>query len=243
MTTMDRTGQDGPSHASQSDADQVIYHVSHDVRASARALSQLPDWITADLVAAGLALPPDVANSLEMMRVHAARLDSMMRDLLEYSRIGRFQTPMSVNWNSVIDDVLAAHPLPEGFCLTRDLGAVSACLGPADADRLVQALLSNAVRHHDKPAGTILIETRASGGFCHLTVTDDGPGIAPALRPKALRLMATLRPRDEVEGSGVGLASVSKIAEFYGGSVSWPDVPAGRGLAILVSLPITPPAG
>ena len=52
------------------------------------------------------------------------------------------------------------------------------------------------------------------------TVCDDGPGIPEEFRAKVLGAMTTLRPRDEVEGSGMGLANIRKIAEHYSGTVS-----------------------
>jgi signal transduction histidine kinase len=53
--------------------------------------------------------------------------------------------------------------------------------------------------------------------------------------------MTTLRPRDEVEGSGMGLAISNKIALHYGGSMAVATSPFGRGTQIEVRLPIAHP--
>lgn len=227
----------GRSEGGADRLDEIIYHISHDVRACSRALLVLPDWIAEDMAKAGQELPPGVDDAICMMRKQASRLDGILRDLLEFSRIGRFQSPAYVDWADVTQSVTNAGLLPQGFALTCDFQAKGAVLGRSDAERLVEALLSNAVKHHDKGQGQITIATRTEGALCHLTVCDDGPGIPTDLRAKALKLLATLRPRDEIEGSGVGLATVCKIAETYGGSVSWPELPTPRGLAICVSLP------
>jgi signal transduction histidine kinase len=50
--------------------------------------------------------------------------------------------------------------------------------------------------------------------------------------------MTTLRPRDEVEGSGMGLALVKKIISFYGGRLDWVDNASGRGTGFVVHLPL-----
>ena len=52
-----------------------------------------------------------------------------------------------------------------------------------------------------------------------ILITDDGPGIPERFYAKALGAMTTLRPRDEVEGTGMGLANVRKIAAHYGGHI------------------------
>jgi signal transduction histidine kinase len=52
-----------------------------------------------------------------------------------------------------------------------------------------------------------------------LSVKDDGPGIAPEYHERVFRLFHTLRPRDEVEGSGMGLAIVKKLVEAHGGEI------------------------
>jgi len=73
------------------------------------------------------------------------------------------------------------------------------------------------VKHHDKEMGKIHIGARQQGGFVTLSVSDDGPGIEEKFQDRVFSPMTTLRPRDEVEGSGMGLANVQKIARHYGG--------------------------
>ena len=67
-------------------------------------------------------------------------------------------------------------------------------------------------------------------------VRDDGPGILPELHHKAIKMFQTLKPRDETEGSGMGLAIVRKITEHYGGSISI-DSDGSFGTTIVVRWP------
>jgi len=107
-----------------------------------------------------------------------------------------------------------------------------------DALMLWGALISNAVKHHHRPSGQIIAATRAEGETVRLSVCDDGPGIPEQFHAKMLGAMTTLRPRDEVEGTGMGLAHVSKIAAHYGGSVRLCNrQEGGGGLRIDVVLP------
>ena len=60
-------------------------------------------------------------------------------------------------------------------------------------------------------------------------VADDGEGIAPEHAGRVFKMFQTLKPRDEIQGSGMGLAIVSRIVESQGGRVWFEDRPAGRG--------------
>ena len=57
------------------------------------------------------------------------------------------------------------------------------------------------------------------GELIEFVVSDDGPGIPTTLHEKAFGMFQTLKRRDEVEGSGMGLALVKKTVETYGGTI------------------------
>jgi signal transduction histidine kinase len=80
-------------------------------------------------------------------------------------------------------------------------------------------LIGNALKHHDRPDGRIAITVQEQGEWYVFLVTDDGPGIPTAFHQKIFQMFQTLRPRDEVEGSGMGLAIVKKIVEGQGGTI------------------------
>jgi signal transduction histidine kinase len=82
-------------------------------------------------------------------------------------------------------------------------------------------LIENAVKHHHRPAqGRVVIAAQAAGDFVEFTVADDGPGIEPEYHERVFDVFQTLRPRDELEGSGMGLAIVKKLVESYGGTIT-----------------------
>ena len=227
------------SQADTQDIDDFIYLMSHDVRASIRALLELPQWIVEDLEDAGVDLSGPVANSIEMMNRHTARLDRMLVDLLAYSRVGRMQQVSEVDVNACLDDVLSSLPIPEGMTLTRDIGCSHVHMGEQDALMLWNTLISNSIKHHHKAAsGSISVSAQTEGTMVRFTVIDDGPGIPEKFYAKALGAMTTLRPRDEVEGTGMGLANARKIATHYGGSISLSDTAGAKsGLRVDLVMP------
>jgi len=220
------------------DIDDLIYLMSHDVRASVRALLELPQWIAEDLEEAGVPISGSVAQSIDMMNKHTARLDRMLIDLLAYSRVGRMQDVIRVDLNAMLEEVLGQIRLPDGMRIVRDIAPVPVRMGEQDALLMISALIGNAVKHHDTPnKGEILFQTSRTAGWVILTVSDNGPGIAAQDYEKAISAMTTLRPRDEVEGTGMGLANVRKIAAHYGGQISLAPAAPSRGLSVRVTLP------
>ncbi|MFY0646870.1 sensor histidine kinase [Sulfitobacter geojensis] len=219
------------SGASQ-DIEDFIYLISHDVRASVRALLELPRWIEEDLEEAGVKIDGSVAASIELMNRHTGRLDRMLVDLLTFSRIGRMQEVRENHLPRVLDQVLEDIPVPAGFAVIRDMECDQLVMGDRDVLTLFDALVGNALKHHDKSSGQIVISTSVQAGEVVLSVADDGPGIPPEYRENVFGAMRTLRPRDEVEGSGMGLANVRKIATLYGGSARITDSPYGRGTLV-----------
>ncbi|NNE53232.1 MAG: sensor histidine kinase, partial [Sulfitobacter sp.] len=96
----------------------------------------------------------------------------------------------------------------------------------------------NAIKHHDRDGGQIIVRTRLEPGEMILEVEDDGPGICPFYQEKVFELFQTLRPRDEVEGTGLGLPIVKKLAEECRGSVTVRSDPdRARGTLFRVQLP------
>ena len=111
----------------------------------------------------------------------------------------------------------------------------------ADPDRLDQALsnlVANALRH-TPPHGTIELEATASGGTCHLTVTDSGNGIAPEHLAQVFeRFYKVDASRTSgPAGSGLGLSIVKAIVERHGGTISVTSRPGRTAFAIALPQP------
>ena len=231
------------SPAGGSDFEDFIYLISHDVRASVRALIELPQWIAEDLQEAGIPVEGSLATSMDLMNRHTGRLDRMLVDLLTYSRIGRMQETRCIDLEGALDQVLEEIQLPQGFLLVRDLACRRAVIGERDILTLLGGLIRNAVRHHDRAEGRISLSVTEEGAEIVIRVADDGPGVEEKFRDRVFDAMRTLKPRDEVEGSGMGLANVRKIAQLYRGSARLNASPFGRGCEVEVRLAALPPPG
>ena len=220
------------------DFEDLIYLLSHDVRNSVRALLEVPAWIEEDLINAGHKITGSLAENLELVNTHTRRLDRMLIDLLVHSRVGRKQTVKTVDLAEAIDLVVEQMILPAGFTFQTDLKCQSVRIGERDILTLLSALISNSIKHHDRKDGKIRVSSVRDATQCVIAVSDDGPGIPAKYREAVFDAMMTLRPRDEIEGSGMGLAIVRKIVDLYGGRMRWANETADRGTVLEIGLPV-----
>jgi signal transduction histidine kinase len=95
----------------------------------------------------------------------------------------------------------------------------------------------NSVKHHDRDRGKITVTGRRDDDWAVISVADDGPGIPFDCRARVFEMFQTLRPRDEVEGSGMGLALVRKTVESHGGTVEI-EAREGRGATFVMRWPL-----
>lgn len=213
--------------------DEFVRKVCHDLRAPLRGLKELPVWLEEDLTSAFGPLPEEARELIHMMRDQAARMDDMVLGLSALAKVERRVERPTCSARSLMAD-LGAERLTSA--------AISAGPIPMEAEHLKQVLvhlIDNAQRHGKAPAPEIHLDisTRAEGAL--LTVTDNGPGIPSEDRRSVFEPLMTLKPRDECEGSGIGLAIVARIAALYGGTCSVEDSPSG-GASFRVFLPARP---
>ena len=93
--------------------------------------------------------------------------------------------------------------------------------GIAIGNRTVAGRSHNlAIQHHDSSHGTVRISSRELPKSWEFTVDDDGPGIPEEFHEMVFKIFQTLKPRDEKEGSGMGLSLIKKIVESQDGTIS-----------------------
>jgi len=201
--------------------DNFAYIASHDLKAPLRAIDNLSQWIEED---AGDVLTDDARNYLSLLRGRVSRLETLLNDLLEYSRAGRVRGEVRpVDVEKSLRDSITLVGVPDHIDVDIGPGMPVVQADPVTLTQIFGNLISNAVKHHDKDAGMIEISVAELGNFWEFLIEDDGPGIQPEFRERIFDIFQTLRPRDEVEGSGMGLAIVKKLIDAAGGRISVSD--------------------
>lgn len=195
------------------------YVASHDLKSPLRGIFQISHWIEEDLNNGNTQA---ITDHMNLLRGRLRRMENLLDDLLAYSRAGRLEGSVSlIELGKLAQNIFEMQAPPEGFTLetAEDLPTFTTLATPLE--QVLRNLFTNAIKHHDRPEGRINLSwSPSSKNYYEFSVTDDGPGISPEYQERVFVMFQTLRPRDEVEGSGMGLALVKKIVETYGGKTS-----------------------
>jgi signal transduction histidine kinase len=219
------------------DLDAYASAVAHDLRAPLRVLRSFTEALReecADLGARGL----DYAG-----RICAAcsRLDSLVLDLLAYSRVSRRDLELApLDLTELVDDVL--RRMEDALKTSRARVSVEHPLGRARGNGLVLAqvltnLIDNAAKFVPR-GGTPEIRVRAEeiGRSIRLWVEDNGVGIARENQERVFRPFERLHPESVYPGTGLGLAIARRGVERMGGRVGL-ESESGRGSRFWIELP------
>lgn len=208
--------------------DAFAYAASHDLKAPLRVIHNASTWIEEDLAGK---LTAEMSENMNLLRSRVRRMDRLLDDLLEYSRIGR-ETDDShteaISGTVLMENIQGLLSPPEGFIVD-----VSSTLAGMEVFRMplqqiLINLISNAIKHHDKKTGRIEVSVEDVGAMLRFSVKDNGPGIPAEYHEKIFKMFQTLKPRDQVEGSGMGLAMVRKHVDIAGGELKL-DSAVGQG--------------
>lgn len=202
---------------SNRDLEEFAYVASHDLRAPLRAIKNLVEWMDEDL---RKVLDDDSREKMRLLVNRVGRLETLIADLLEYSRAGRILGKTSrVDVGKLIETVIELLSPPKTFEVAATTAMPTLETVGAPLQQVISNLISNAIKHHDRPAGRIEIACRDTGDYYEFRVSDDGPGIPSKYHERVFKLFETLKPRDEVEGSGIGLSVVRRTVEKLGGTI------------------------
>lgn len=219
---------------SNHDLEQFAFVASHDLKAPARAIHSIAGWLEEDL---GAAAGTETKNHLRLLRQRTERMERLLDDLLAYSRAGRVPADVRpVDVAELLSQVSALLAPPRGFVIRGVPPLPSFETARTPLMQVLQNLVGNAIKHHDHGEGVVEVSAREAGDYYEITVADDGPGIAEQHHERIFGMFHTLRPRDEVEGSGIGLALVRRLVEHYGGRITVANRPQ-RGVTFTFTWP------
>ncbi len=217
------------------------YSIAHDLRAPLRAIQGFTNVLLEDYSSVLDSQGRDFAA-----RVHLAaqRMDRLIQDLLEYSRIGRMDVALEeCSLDAILDSALGQ--LPDEITTTHAEIVRPNPLPHVVGNRLVLEqvllnLLNNAMKFVS-PGVLPRIEIGATenGGRAKVYVRDNGIGIERVYLERIFRVFERLHDAETYPGTGIGLAIVKKGIERMGGVVGVESAP-GKGSCFWFELP-TPP--
>jgi len=214
---------------SNTDLEQFAYVASHDLKSPLRAIEVIVEWLREDLEGYS---EGDVHENLDLLSQRTTRLARLLDDLLAYSRAGRKVGDVRhVHLDEFVKDIATLIAPPEGMEISTSAGWPCLTTHHAALETVLRNLISNAIKHHPDPAnGHISVACSDRGDCVEIAVQDDGVGIPEEYADKVFKMFQTLKPRDDTEGSGMGLAIVQRIIDWQGGRIWFENVPDGPGV-------------
>ncbi|MGW3246217.1 sensor histidine kinase [Streptomyces sp. NPDC001070] len=225
---------------SNAELEQFAYVASHDLQEPLRKVSSFTQLLQRRY---GDQLDERADQYIAFAVDGANRMQTLINDLLAFSRVGRVHNQQgTVDLDRIADtttEALSVAIEESGAEITRD--PLPTVVGDTtQLGMLWQNLISNAVKfRHPGRTPRIHIAARRDGDLWRFSVTDNGIGIDPEYAEKVFVIFQRLHTKDAYPGNGIGLAMCKKIVEFHGGGIAI-DPEYGPGTRIDFTLPARP---
>ena len=159
------------------------------------------------------------------------RMQALIDDLLEYSRVGRSHKPFKpTNCNQVVEQAMAnlqavIHDTKAVISYS-ELPVVTG--NRSQLVQLFQNLVGNGIKYRQDTPPAVCISACKQQDSWLFSVSDNGIGIAPQHQERIFQIFQRLHTQKEYCGTGIGLAICQKIVERHGGRI-WVESEPGKG--------------
>ncbi len=217
------------------DFEEFVSRAAHDLRESLRDVASYSQLLAETY---GGRLDCDAGEYLERIREGAARMESLLADVVDYWATGTgdrraSRTDMEAVLNQAL--LLTDKQMTERAAIvTHDpLPAVTG--GFETLAKVLHHLIRNAIEYCAAPSPCVHISSRREGPEWVFSVRDNGAGIALALQGRIFGVFKRLHGKEH-PGNGLGLAFCKKAIEWHGGRI-WMDSTPGAGSTFYFTLP------
>jgi len=212
------------------------YSISHDLRGPLRAMNNFAQMLRENYAAQ---LDDTGRDYLQRISASAGRLDKLVQEVLNYTRILRAEVPLTrIDMDQLVREILHSYPdwQPPQVDIQIE-GTLPPVLGHEGfLTQCVSNLLSNAVKFVApgvRPRVRIWAEPRNTR--VRINFQDNGVGVAPEDETRIFRMFERIHPAAEYEGTGIGLTIVRKAVERMRGRVNFESEP-GQGTTFWLEL-------
>ena len=221
---------------SNADLEQFANVASHDLQEPLRAVVGC-----AELLAQGSGgkLTADDGELLRHIVEGTRRMQTLIRDLLAYSRVGSrggWFTPTDLNKALALALANLDTSIHERDAVITHDALPTLVVDPTQMSQLLQNLIGNALKFCKDKRPEIHIGAQARNGGWQFSVRDNGIGIEPQYLERIFIIFQRLHARTEYAGTGIGLAICKRIAERHGGRI-WVESQPGHGSTFYFTIP------
>jgi chemotaxis family two-component system sensor kinase Cph1 len=218
------------------EVEQFAYVASHDLQEPLRTISNYVGLVQSKYEGQ---LDADADRYLEVINGATTRMQALIKDLLDYSRIEKEKTKAAIDCNTLLKEVLKdmSASIEESKAIVRvdRLPVVEGFVSGLKS--LFQNLISNAIKFKKGEEFPVIDITVQSGAKeWTFAVKDNGIGIDEKYNSKLFVIFQRLHSRKEYPGTGIGLAQCKKIIELHGGRI-WVESALEKGSTFYFTLP------
>ena len=223
------------AHSNQ-ELKQFVHVASHDLQSP---LKTITNYLALLETRHGIQLDSDARKLIGVTTEAAKRMQALIRDLLVFSSVGFHEAHTQVDLNKLLTEVLAEQQanIKESGA-TIDIGPLpSLVIHPTNLYQIFQNLISNSLKYcRADTAPQITIRAVDERNLIRFAVRDNGIGIAQQHYERVFQIFQRLHGRNVYPGTGIGLATVRKVVDLYGGQV-WIDSTVGVGTTVFFTIP------
>lgn len=236
---------------SNRELEHFAHVASHDLQEPLRKILAFGDRLK---LKSGSTLSEQSRDYLDRMQSAATRMQTLITDLLTFSRVTTKPRPfvsvdLSAVARTIVSDLEVSIQRVDGTVQVGPLPTINA--DPVQMGQLLQNLIGNALKFHRhghpplvKVWGTLLQDQEDTAGpcasespQCRIHVEDNGIGFDETYLPQLFQPLQRLVGRGEFEGTGMGLSICKKIVERHGGIITARSHP-GHGTTFIITLPV-----
>jgi len=220
---------------SNTELEQFAYVISHDLQEPLRMVSSYTQLLAKRY---SDKLDNDADEFIAYAVDGTKRMQSLLHDLLEYSRVGTRGKPFGlVNCERIVEQAMANLKIAIEECgASVSYDVLPTIMGDeGQLVRLFQNMIGNAIKFRREEAPQVHISAKRMNNIVTFSVKDNGIGIDPQHSQSIFEIFRRLHTREEYPGTGMGLAICKKIVERHGGHISVQSQP-GQGSTFYFSV-------
>jgi light-regulated signal transduction histidine kinase (bacteriophytochrome) len=213
---------------SNTELQQFAYVASHDLQEPLRMVASFTQLLAKRYKDK---LDDDARDFINFAVDGATRMQTLISDLLNYSRVGTQGNPVvptdgEALFKRVLDSLQLSIEESGAVIVSDPLPTVMA--DPQQLGQLLQNLLTNAIKFRSEKPPSVRISVERNGSEWKISVRDNGIGISQEHADRIFIIFQRLHTKTEYPGTGIGLAICKKIVERHGGRI-WIEPSPGGG--------------